>query len=403
MLKRKAPGTARYPQEKIPRLLPMIDLDDDIFDVTPTVTATQEAATALVALADEDGDREAAGPFRLQAKGVFLTFSCPTEAEDNPIPSKEALLQFLKTLPKYKGSIVCKELHETNGKAHYHCWVDFDPKLHTVNARLFDCYNVHPNIRTGHKQERIRYITKKGDYIEDGVHANEVTKTQKKDNAAKAAIEMAKGGDLNGAVTYCQENMPYDYLRYFRNFKETLTEVHNKANPSKTALKIREDNWTPEVLNMDITELEESLRHPGHKNTYLSTYVLVGPAGIGKTQAAAYLLKKAGCNNIRIVRSAEHLKTALAEDSTIDGFVFDECAVNNVATRGGRWTREAQIQLVDQENDGPLPCRNSDIILLSKIKRILTTNDLASALNVAEEPIKRRIKVVEMNDNLFVL
>jgi len=55
-------------------------------------------------------------PFQVQRKKHFLTYSCPKDLDENPIPSKEALLDFVKTKGELDRFVVACELHESGKK-----------------------------------------------------------------------------------------------------------------------------------------------------------------------------------------------------------------------------------------------------------------------------------------------
>lgn len=338
---------------------------------------------------------------RVQGVRLLLTYACPVQAEDNPIPEKEDLLAFLKMHQKYKASIISKEKHK-NGKHHYHALVAFTSKVDLKWGRQFDFMGVHPNVEMVKKfLDCINYVTKDGNFLEDGINATKKGNDKKKDSVALSALEIARTIGVDEAESHMAQYAAADYLKNRIQMRGTFTHVRSLANPSETAVKIKTTGWKPIVDAWDITTHRESVVRPGRINDYMSTWVLEGGAGYGKTQCAAYLLQKAGCKNIRIVRTPEQFKSYFNADKTIDGVVFDELNVNACETRGGRWGYEEMIVLIDQEIGGPLRCRNEDVILEASVKRIITTNCIARALDMEKDQIRRRVHHVVVDDFLF--
>ena len=54
--------------------------------------------------------------FRFHAKKVGLTYSCPVDKEDNPIPDNTTLRDFLTDKVGHAKYIVAQELHESGKK-----------------------------------------------------------------------------------------------------------------------------------------------------------------------------------------------------------------------------------------------------------------------------------------------
>jgi len=76
----------------------------------------------MAELLDEKIEEIKPKKFRINRKKVGLTWSCPTDKDDNPIESKEKLLEFLELKGGHCQYVVAKELHES-GKKHYHAYV----------------------------------------------------------------------------------------------------------------------------------------------------------------------------------------------------------------------------------------------------------------------------------------
>nr|WAE42177.1 MAG: replication associated protein [Cressdnaviricota sp.] len=123
--------------------------------------------------------------FRMQCKNFFLTFPmCQT--------TKEVALGRIKD--KFPGvkALVCHELHQS-GDDHLHVLLLFETKKHVTSSSYFDFiggqhgkYEPARSIRNS-----VEYITKKGDYISEGIAVDEILKKQspKSDKIAKMLSE----------------------------------------------------------------------------------------------------------------------------------------------------------------------------------------------------------------------
>jgi hypothetical protein len=101
--------------------------------------------------------------FRLCRQKVGLTYSCPKSEDDNPIPNKEELLDFLRTRGDVIEYSVCEELH-ASGKRHYHAEIKYAEKLDVRDPSFFDYMDVHPNIIKPGKGW-LNYVCKFSDHI----------------------------------------------------------------------------------------------------------------------------------------------------------------------------------------------------------------------------------------------
>lgn len=116
---------------------------------------------------------EAPKKFRMQCKNFFLTFpQCQTTKED-------AVSRLKERFPSGK-LLVCHEKH-MSGDDHLHALVQLDHSLNVKDARYFDFvggthgkYEPARNIRRS-----VEYITKKGDYIADGIDVEAILKKER--------------------------------------------------------------------------------------------------------------------------------------------------------------------------------------------------------------------------------
>ena len=101
--------------------------------------------------------------FRIQRRQTGMTWRCPTNAEENPIPSKEDIKDCLTDKFGPATWTVCEELHE-NGKKDYHAHFFFVKMLETENPHCFDLHGVHPIIQNGGPNWE-NYVRRQGEFI----------------------------------------------------------------------------------------------------------------------------------------------------------------------------------------------------------------------------------------------
>lgn len=325
--------------------------------------------------------------FRAQWKHGMLTYSCPTTVQEHPIPDKETIMTFLKNLRNYDGCVVSKELH-ADGKVHYHAYIRFQPKCDTINARYFDINGVHPNITHNEgPRKMINYVIKDGDYIADKVLIDAKTKTQNHDEAYANALKLAGEGHVNEAHAALREGDPSHYCRAYTAIAAALKAEYERNAIQRAPVVIKETNWCTDDQFIDLNAFVG-------REDYKRTHILVGPAGIGKTQLAKYLLHKAGCKRIAVVRQVEQMR----EYKDADGIVFDELNVN---AGDKKWEREAQVGIVCNADNASLPARYGNIELRSNVLRVITTNVLNRCIDFSDAAIARRITVHELTNQLY--
>lgn len=323
----------------------------------------------------------------------MLTYACPTTVDTHPIATKEELMEFLKTTRSLNAAIVSKEFHES-GKPHYHAFCRYNPKLTSRNARYFDFKGVHPNIGTrDNAKKMIDYVTKDNDYITYNIDVTTSTgpRRSQRDKDAETyndAMNLAMEGKLTDAHELLRTKDPVRWTLNNSQIRQALLSARADALTQLNPPVVQQTGWTTDAQHINLNEKING-------ESYARTHILVGAAGIGKTQLAKFLLQKSGCQHIAVVRTAEQLKEKI---NHIDGFVFDELNANAPDVRGGRWTRESQIALVDQEEAGAIPARYGDVILAPHIKRIITTNALDRAVSATDAAIARRVTIHDLMD-----
>lgn len=319
-------------------------------------------------------EKTAAKPFRFNAKQVGLTYSCPVGATENPIPSKELLLEELKKVSSHEIEqyIISKERHES-GAIHYHCYVKWENRLDITNARAFDAYGVHPNILTGTpKSQWKHYCAKDGDYITN-FYIKKVTKYAEALNATT----------VEEGLAILAEHHPRDYLLQRGRLKENL-EQH--LHSSK---KVQHKELLP------MSAYGESIAERVHASWKTHAIVIIGETCLGKTCFA----KRLGTQPYLV----SHMDQLRCIPSGATHLVFDDMSFIHLP-------RSAILHLMDLEEDRAIHCRYATATLSSSMPRIFTTNlndflgytDKEQTTSRRFDPaIERRIEWIEINEKLF--
>jgi len=349
---------------------------------------------------------------------VQLTYSCPTTGVQ-PI-TLEALHAFFKAGLAVHGSrrkvpteiVTSEELHQ-NGTPHFHVYLHFPERLTSSNMAIFDFMGIHPN-RQWDKEpdDMIVYVAKDDKFIAHNVDvpaARERVAAKNRLRAAAAekaakkvngkgpgkesfhvqAIALAKLGKMKEATTLMELNDARHWATHSAGIMRTWQDAYEKARRDAAPVVIHNQGWVTPIADLNIEALLDG-------EDYRRTHVLVGPAGIGKTEFALYLLSQSGCQFPIVVNQIEDLK-----GKHYDGVVFDECGVNADDAIPRKWTREQQICLVDRQHDRTLPARFSNVMLGNHVVRILTTNNLSRCIDANDPAISRRITVHDLVDKLF--
>jgi len=371
----------------------------------PKLKTTKKAPPAQAAAAPAaKAPKTPAGNFRFQRVSCMLTYSCPTDADDNPIESKESLFEFLKALPTVDAVVVSMELHKS-GKKHYHAYVRFAHKLHMRDPRYFDFEGVHPNIGgSGTEEKIVDYVVKHGDYIAFGIDVEACLeavkpkqKPKKKDEYYAEAMALAAQGKIAEAKKVIREGAPADYMGKHESHDACLEKIYSETRARATTKPVK-TKWNTPLADVDLNAMIRIKNDQGVEigDPYRPCHVLVGPAGIGKTELARYLLHKAGCQHIVLVNCVEDIKRI----GIHDGIVFDEAAFNapkgQAANAPPECTREEQINILDTEFDRSLRARNSNAVMRSHVLKIFTTNALERAFLHTDLAIARRLVVHDL-------
>ncbi len=267
--------------------------------------------------------------FRVNRKKFGLTWSCPVDQPNNPIPNKETVREFLES----HGSCdyIIAEEHHQDGKRHYHAYVKYGAVVDSINVRLFDMYGVHPNILTPGKGWE-NYVLKRGDYITNCYESSPWHTALSQDTADKAIehlwqampAEMCKHSQIEENI---RKRMRYSYesVRYSGPFKD----------------------WIPEGFNPTTHSL-----------------LLWGEPGIGKTQYAKYYF-------LHHYGGFDYVKgtlEALRQCKFDRPIIFDEISFIEQPHAMSK-------EITDVENGGTISLRYKDVIIPPGVPRIFLHNE----------------------------
>jgi len=254
-------------------------------------------------MGDTSDEEESPQKFRVNRKKFGLTYSCPVDADDNPIESKEALLSFLERFGPLQ-YIVAVEPHKS-GKAHYHVFAKYDVAINSSNSRIFDLNGVHPNIISPGKGWE-GYCVKQPEYITNYYERGSFKR-------AAEAVTWTEAADI------LWEREPKFMLQHG-------TSV--------------ESNWK----RRKISSIPDTVYFGPHQPLYpewkpaKKTLYVEGAAGTGKTQWAYYWARHQGgyfkCKNYF------HLKGYCGQPVII----FDDCVIKDE-----EWGLEEWKNLFDVE------------------------------------------------------
>lgn len=291
-----------------------------------------------------------ANQFRLNAKKVGLTYSCPSNVTDNPIVGSAELRDFIALKFGPSKYIVSEELH-ANGTRHYHCYFHFDNKVDSMKADVFDYQGVHPNIINKPGAGWIHYVKKDKHFI---------TNIESGPWATALALPDAKQ-----ALEHLWTTAPRDMCL---NGDRVQKNVTNRFAPV-FARPLYDGPYPERYYPVDWNHRKHSL-------------LIWGKPSMNKSQFAQYLLKHVTGGDIQFFKkNAELLKNVTMP------FIFDECEcfLNRIPAD----SRE----VTDVENGGSIQARNQDADI-PPFPRIFTSNYEFPFRNPQEAVYGRRVTVL---------
>lgn len=322
--------------------------------------------------------------FRCQYSTILLTYSrCPyTKAE---------LLECLMDLPKLPLEyFIAIEPHDEekyparypgDSKTHLHAWIRMPPKINICNSRYFDVpfkahypdippeYNgvaYHPNIKRKLFGPGTHYLRK--------WDPNPLT------NCAASYISLARDGKIEEATEAFISVHPRDYLVNKDRIDENIRKLAKKPRTERIR-DIKTYTIPPELGDY------QDWCHD-------MCTLLCGPSGIGKTQFLKSFCDLHNFTPFKIIRHSDQLKRIDPEQ--YKALIFDDMNFQD-------FTREAQIHILDMEEEAVVHCRHREVTLPPRQPRFFTCNPESwpPFPDIDDPAISRRVKVIHLEVKMY--
>lgn len=288
--------------------------------------------------------------YRLNSSSLWLTWpQCPLEPE-------EAHRQLLEICPRMVEHIISQE-HHKDQSLHLHAYLKLSKPCNFKRANCLDLREpdsvkvYHGNYQAARDRLHvIRYCLKEKFNHSTSMTEEEIAQilaptTTLKPNLYQQVIALAKTGAHLEAVKMLETSPrgARDMLIYGDRIKASLRQLAMKPAPL--------------LYNLleDFKEWKADLWQPA-----THTLILSGPSNTGKTALAKALLP-----NSLFVTHTDQLRGYTPGIST--GIIFDEGSFKHIP-------REAQIHVIDVQEDRTVHCRYAPGFLPSGTSRIITTN-----------------------------
>lgn len=266
--------------------------------------------------------------FKFDSQTAFLTYpQCGLE--------HVAIVDHLRTLKDIAWARVCSEQHE-DGSPHRHVVVKFVSRLQSRNARVFDVSGFHPNVQPVRSiAKAIAYVSKDGEFTDYG--SVPAGRDEEPDWVA-----LAQSMGYADYLKECRKHrLPFQYAKEFWNIG------------SKQSCEI--DHSYEGNLEWETPSLHYVAASGG-------TNVIIGPSGMGKTSWAKRVCKKPAL----WVRHLDVLNSF--RDGYHQCIIFDDMSFAHMPA-------QAQIHLVDQQDETHVHCRYKHAVIPKNTQRIFTCNN----------------------------
>lgn len=307
-------------------------------------------------------------PFRIRTNKLFLTYAqCEL--------SKEEVLEWFQKNFEVKGYIVARESHALEGH-HLHVYIETMSRVDIKNPRRCDIKDHHPKIEAVKSATRVQqYCKKDGEFL-----------TNLKFNVEERARELAKTGDVKGAMRLIVEELPQE-IKFLKNWEDGFRRTARLYK--KVGANTKKKRYT--LDDFEVPKEVETWRTQQKDQRVL---VMSGDSGSGKTQLAKALFE-----NPLVVRHIDKLKQF--DEFEHDGIIFDDMSFTH-------YPREPLISMLDLEEDSDINVKCSMVTIPAGVPRVITTNrdcweerkGLDPLFAYGDKAIRRRVKLVAC-DNLI--
>lgn len=290
--------------------------------------------------------------FRLRAKQLFLTYpQCSLGPEE--------ALEMLKAKLPLREWIIARENHK-DGSLHLHCFLSLQTRCDVKKTSDLDLGDYHGNYQAARSRKAVmKYVQKGGQFI-----TNMTEKDLFPEDPYQEARSQALAGNVDTAISILAESKRG--ARDLVLHEETIVKNLRSIRPSVVEVRhqLNSFNWN--------VQWDQAL-----------TLILWGPTNTGKTALAKALIP-----NALLIRHLDRLRTL--KTGTHGGIILDDMSFSHLP-------REAQIHLLDTDEDTDIHVRYSVATIPRGTLRIITTNLTPGAiLNLNDEAIRRRVQCIRV-------
>jgi len=301
--------------------------------------------------------------FRLNTQQIFLTYA---QCDKTPLE----IYDFLSKKVEVDKYIVAQEKHK-DGNNHIHAYLLLKKKVNIKNARHFDLEEFHPKVEGCRSWKNVvKYVTKDGNYItnyDPDIIKKLIDDSLKVGDIYQKARDLAKEGKVQEGISV---------LEHRKTVRDLV--VHGNAiqrNLRALGVKRRLPEFSLDDFNVSF-EWDRS-----------KSLILWGETNTGKTSLAKALLPRA-----LFVTHKDRLKEY--DENEYEGLIFDDMSFKH-------WPREAQIHIVDFDNDRQIDVKHGMAVIPARTPRIFTTNVMPAEMLLANDgAIARRIQEVFIDRKL---
>lgn len=305
--------------------------------------------------------------FRINSQQFFLTYpQCPLDPK--------VVLDHILIEEPLEHYVIAQEQHK-DGNMHIHAYLLFSKKLNVRNEKKFDItiegVTYHPNMQGVRSWKNVvKYVTKDGNYLtnyDDSVIDKLIRDNMKVGDIYTKARELAKESKVSEALSV---------LEHSKTVRDLV--IHGNAiqkNLRSLAVKRKAPEYSIEDFRLNFNWDKKK------------TLIMWGPTDTGKTSLAKALLPKA-----LFIRHIDRLKDY--DEEEFEGLILDDMSFKH-------WPREAQIHLVDIENDSHINVKHGMAVVPAGTPRIITTNNMPAEILLADDgAIARRIQIIHIENSV---